>query len=103
MRAARPLDNSTLVVQPETLSYSSLVMPTVLRLGPYRFYFHSHEPNEPPHIHVDRDTRSAKFWTAPVGLTRNLGFRSRELAELERIVHEHQERFNEAWNDYFGP
>jgi Domain of unknown function (DUF4160) len=37
-------------------------MPTVLRNGAYRFYFYSHEPNEPPHIHVDRDRLSAKFW-----------------------------------------
>jgi len=36
-------------------------MPTVLRSGPYRFYFYSHEPNEPPHVHVDRDDQSAKF------------------------------------------
>ena len=37
-------------------------VPTVLRSGPYRFYFYSHEPNEPPHVHVDRDDDSAKFW-----------------------------------------
>ena len=43
-------------------------MPTVLRSGPYRFYFYSHEPNEPPHVHVDRDDLSAKFWLQPVGL-----------------------------------
>ena len=42
-------------------------MPTVLRSGPYRFYFYSHEPNEPPHIHVDRDDLSAKFWLDPAG------------------------------------
>lgn len=36
-------------------------MPVVFRSGPYRFYFYSHEPNEPPHIHVDRDNLSAKF------------------------------------------
>jgi hypothetical protein len=77
-------------------------MPTVLRLGPYRFYFYSHEPNEPPHIHVDRDELSAKFWIDPVGLASNLGFRARELAELERIVQQHQQRFIEAWHDYFG-
>ena len=28
-------------------------MPTVMRIGAFRFYFYSHEPNEPPHIHVD--------------------------------------------------
>jgi len=49
-------------------------MPTVLRSGPYRFYFYSHEPNEPPHIHVERDDLSAKFWLDPVALARNFGF-----------------------------
>ncbi|MBM5817670.1 MAG: DUF4160 domain-containing protein, partial [Cyanobacteria bacterium K_Offshore_surface_m2_239] len=28
-------------------------MPTILRSGPYRIYFYSHEPNEPPHVHID--------------------------------------------------
>jgi hypothetical protein len=35
-------------------------------------YFHSHEPNEPPHVHVDRDDQSAKFWLDPVALARDL-------------------------------
>jgi hypothetical protein len=29
-------------------------------------YFHRHEPDEPPHIHVDRDDQLAKFWLEPV-------------------------------------
>jgi len=36
-------------------------MPTVLRSGPYRVYFVSHNLNEPPHVQVDRDDQSAKF------------------------------------------
>jgi len=48
-------------------------MPTVLR-SPYRFYFVSHDLHEPPHVHVDRDDDSAKFWLAPVALASNLGF-----------------------------
>lgn len=78
-------------------------MPTAIRVGPYRLYFYSHEPNEPPHVHIDRDDFSAKFWTTPVGLARNFGFRARELAEIERIVHDNQQRLVEAWHDYFGP
>jgi hypothetical protein len=35
-------------------------MPTVLREGPYRAYFHSHDPIEPPRVHVDREDRSVK-------------------------------------------
>ena len=77
-------------------------MPTVLRSGPYRFYFFSHEPNEPAHVHVDRDERSAKFWIKPVALARNIGFSARELGALHRLVAEHQEEFRKAWNGYFG-
>ena len=31
-----------------------------------------HEPNEPPHIHVERDDLSAKFWLNPVQLVGQL-------------------------------
>ncbi len=78
-------------------------MPTVLRRGPYRFYFYSHEPGEPPHIHVDRDQLSAKFWIMPVTLARNLGFRMFELRKIQRLVEENRSRLLEAWNEYFGP
>ena len=54
-------------------------MPTVLRIGAYRFYFYSHEIHEPPHIHIDRDNLSAKFWLEPVALAKNIGFRGKEL------------------------
>ena len=77
-------------------------MPTVLRKDSYRFYFYSHEPNEPPHVHIDRDNLSAKFWIKPVGLARNLGFNSRELRELQQLVKEHQDLLLEAWYGYFG-
>jgi len=29
-------------------------MPTILRVDGFRVYFYSHEPGEPPHVHVDR-------------------------------------------------
>jgi hypothetical protein len=77
-------------------------MPTVLRIGPYRFYFYSHEPNEPPHVHIDRDDQSCKFWTQNVALARNLGFSAKELRDLEKLVIDNQQRLLEAWNEYFG-
>src|SRR5215208_3663456 len=76
-------------------------MPTVLRVGPYRFYFYSHEPNEPPHVHVDRDEDTAKFWLNPVSLADSLGFTGRELRRIEQIVVEHEQELLEAWDDYF--
>lgn len=77
-------------------------MPTILRHGPYRLYFFSHEPNEPPHVHVDRDASSAKFWLQPVVLARSAGFGSKELGEIARLVRERQDNLMEAWHGYFG-
>jgi hypothetical protein len=77
-------------------------MPTVLRSGPYRFYFWSHEPDEPPHIHVDWDNLSAKFWLEPVDLARNRGFRPPGLRQVQRLVEEHQVELLEAWHDFFN-
>jgi hypothetical protein len=71
-------------------------LPTVLRSGPYRFYFYSHEPNEPPHIHVDREDLSAKFWLDPTQLARNFGFRANELRTIQSLVNKHREEFLEA-------
>jgi hypothetical protein len=77
-------------------------MPTALRLGPYRFYFYSHEPNEPPHIHVDRDDLSAKFWLDPVQLAANFGFRAHELREIQSIVLYRRAQLLEARHEFFG-
>lgn len=77
-------------------------MPTILRSGPYRFYFYSHEPNEPTHIHIDRDNLSAKYWLTPISLASNLGFSEKELRKIREIIEENQLMFVEAWNEYFG-
>lgn len=65
-------------------------------------YFYSHEPGEPPHVHVDRDDSSAKFWLNPVALVVNFGFPARELRTIEMILSENQQKLIAAWNDYFG-
>jgi hypothetical protein len=77
-------------------------VPTALRAGPYRFYFYSHEPNEPPHVHVDRDELSAKFWLIPVALAANFGFSAKELSRVESLVEVNRDEFLEAWNGHFG-
>jgi uncharacterized protein DUF4160 len=77
-------------------------MPTVLRIGRFRFYFFSNERQEPPHIHVKAGGDQAKFWLNPTELTSNYGFSSRELNELERLVEQNETVFLEAWNEYFG-
>ncbi|MCH7720760.1 MAG: DUF4160 domain-containing protein [Planctomycetes bacterium] len=77
-------------------------MPTIARIGPYRVYFYSHDMREPPHVHVDRNDETVKFWLTPVALAYNIGFRARELRDIQRLVSERAAEFLEAWNDYFG-
>ncbi|MEO8382861.1 MAG: DUF4160 domain-containing protein [Acidobacteriota bacterium] len=77
-------------------------MPTLLRQGPYRFYFYSGDLGEPRHVHVDGGDATAKFWLTPVTLHYNLGFSARELRVIELIVLEHRREFAEAWDAYFG-
>jgi hypothetical protein len=64
-------------------------------------YFHSHEPNEPPHVHVDGDDQSAKFWRDPVALARDLGFGPAELRRVHRLVAENRNLLLEKWHERF--
>ena len=77
-------------------------VPTVLRKGPYRFYWYSHEPGEPPHVHVDQDLLTAKFWLDSVGLARNNGFQPHQLRRIRSIIEDNQSILLEAWYGYFG-
>jgi len=70
-------------------------------VGPYRIYYYSHEPNEPSHVHVDRDDQSAKFWLDPVALARNLGFGPAELRRVHRLVEENRTFLLEKRNERF--
>ena len=77
-------------------------MPTVLRIGRFRFFFYSNENEEPPHIHVKAAENEAKFWIDPLSFASNQGFRSNELTEIERLVKENRAALLEAWNEYFS-
>ena len=77
-------------------------MPTVLWIGPYRFFFYSNEGQEPPYIHAERDDKVAKYWLEPVDLASSYGFRSHELKQIRALVIEHRETFLEAWHVHFG-
>ena len=77
-------------------------VPTVLRSGPYRFFFYSGDRTEPPHVHVERDDLDAKFWLSPIRLERSQGFRRSELGRLQEIVEANAEFLLERWNEFFG-
>jgi len=77
-------------------------MPSVGRIGPYRFFFYSNEGAEPPHVHVQREQNLAKFWLAPPTLAASIGFAAHELRKIERIMVENQVSFLESWREFFN-
>ncbi|MBW2096159.1 MAG: DUF4160 domain-containing protein [Deltaproteobacteria bacterium] len=64
-------------------------MPTVLRIGSYRFHFYSDEGEEPPHVHVATTDGECKFWLDPVRLARNKGVPPRTVRAIEPIQRAH--------------
>ena len=75
-------------------------MPTVLRIGPFRFHFYSDERGEPAHIHVRTSDGECKFWLDPVVLARNRGLAAHTLREIERIIYEHHSVLKEKYDEY---
>lgn len=75
-------------------------MPSVLRVGPFRFHFYSDETNEPAHIHVRSADGECKFWLEPVLLAGNRGLAAHQVRDIERLVREHQQFLIEKFHEY---
>jgi hypothetical protein len=77
-------------------------LPTVLQSGPYRFFFYSGDREEPPHIHVERDSNVVKFWLDPARLASSGGFRRSEIGSIQRLVEENQQELLRSWDEFFN-
>jgi len=75
-------------------------MPTILKIGSYRFHFYSDEGNEPPHIHVATPEGECKFWLDPIRLARNKGISPRTVRNIEKLVFENQNLLMEKYNEF---
>ena len=65
-------------------------MPTVLRIGAFRFHFYSDEGNESAHIHVENGDGECKFWLDPVVLARSVNISPTDVRKIERLVFEYR-------------
>lgn len=77
-------------------------MPTILRDGPYRYFFYASDSDEPPHVHVERDDRIAKIWLGPARLSSSGGYRRPEIIRILSIAKLHEQEFTEAWHEFFS-
>jgi hypothetical protein len=72
-------------------------MPVILRIKGYRFWFYEADLGEPPHVHVGKGDKLAKFWVDPVRISRPGRFKQHELSEVEAILVEYASFVMDAW------
>lgn len=77
-------------------------MPTILREGGFRLFFFSDEGFEPPHVHVEYQGATAKFWIRPVRLAANRGLNASDLGKAATLVRKHEKLVEEKWNEFFS-
>lgn len=77
-------------------------MPTVFRIDGYRFFFFSNEGNEPVHIHVESGDGYCKFWVNPTRLAYSVGYNSKELNKISKLVDSNTPKIESSWNEYFS-
>lgn len=75
-------------------------MPTVLREGPYRFFFYAQDCVESPHVHVQRERFKAKLWLDPLEVGDPGSFTAHELRRIVDIVREHREKILRKWEAF---
>lgn len=76
--------------------------PTVLRIGPYRFFFNSREETR-RHVHVATPDGLAKFWLEPtIALASYHQLNQKELNRIDALVREYETEIQSAWNRHFG-
>ena len=55
----------------------------------------------PKHIHIEKQNSYAKINLVNLELIENIGFNSKELKEIMKIVELHRSDFIKAWDEYF--
>ena len=75
-------------------------MPTVLRIGVFRFHLYSDEGDEPAHIHVDTGDGECKFWLDPVMLAKSINVSPVNVRRIERLVFEHRSFLMEKFHEF---
>ena len=77
-------------------------MPTLLRIGPYRFFIYAADCQEPAHVHVERDDNVAKFWLKPIRIETSGGFRRNEINRIYRVIEDNLDELLRGWNERCG-
>ncbi len=77
-------------------------MPTLLIWRGHKFRFYSADGQEPVHVHIVKDGKSAKVWLISMEIEYHHGYNEREMRELMAIIAENRDAWIGEWNEFFG-
>ena len=77
-------------------------MPTLLIWRGHKFRFYASDGPEPPHVHIVKDSKSAKVWLRSMEIEYLQGYSEREMRELMAVIAENRNAWIGVWNDFFG-
>jgi hypothetical protein len=75
-------------------------MPTLLSTKGYRFFFYIND-HTPPHVHIEKNRSTAKFFLKNAELAKSKRFNAKELSEIRNIIMENIELFKTKWDEHF--
>ena len=75
-------------------------MPTILLTKGYRFFFYIND-HTPPHIHIEKNRSTAKFFLKNAELAKSKRFNAKELSEIRNIIMENLELFKTKCDERF--
>jgi len=54
-------------------------------------------------VHVQSSDGEAKFWIEPeIELAKNYGLPDKDLGKIRKLIEEHAQEIQDAWNRHFG-
>lgn len=65
----------------------------------FTFRFYAADLDEPIHVHVEKDTYTAKFWVNPITCAVEGGFRQRDLRRIAQIIAARQQEIVAKWQE----
>lgn len=80
------------------------VMPTILYIDGWRFFFYSNERNEPIHIHCKKAEKEGKYWldrdNFDVMESFSFQMNNKDKRIVKKIIFEYFELIEKAWDEF---
>ena len=86
------------------IARKGIVVPTILLILGWRFFFYANEGNEPIHIHCKKGDKECKYWIDSLNFdvqeAYSFNMSSRDQREVKKIIFEYFDFIEEEWNKF---